>query len=209
MQPKRKLKNRSGFTLAETLLAVLILLLVSGIVASGIPAAKNAYLKVIVGANAQALASTTVNALKDELTSAWDVQKCLDGSITYFSANTGARSKIFLESGSDGTSAVIKLQEYIGMGIALEGVTEGALDRHEARPLVSDKAKTSDLYVTYDSVSVDATDDTVTFTNLVSGKITGSTRTPLITLQKVTIPVLSTLPDEKANTEFITNPTNP
>ena len=41
MRIKEKLKNRSGFTLAETLLAVLILLLVSVIVANGIPVARD------------------------------------------------------------------------------------------------------------------------------------------------------------------------
>ena len=41
MKRKSKLKSRSGFTLAETLLAILILLLVSSIVAQGIPVARN------------------------------------------------------------------------------------------------------------------------------------------------------------------------
>ena len=62
MTIKKKLKGKSGFTLAETLLAVLILLLVSTIVANGIPVARNVYNNVIIGANAQMLLSTAVTA---------------------------------------------------------------------------------------------------------------------------------------------------
>ena len=39
MKKRKKARSRSGFTLAETLLAVLILLMVSAITAAGIPAA--------------------------------------------------------------------------------------------------------------------------------------------------------------------------
>ena len=58
MKRKRKLRSNKGFTLAETLLAVLILLLVSTIVATGIPAARNAYEKVVEASNAQAVLAT-------------------------------------------------------------------------------------------------------------------------------------------------------
>ena len=50
----KRIKNQSGFTLAETLLTVLILLLVSGIVATGMPAVQTAYEKIVISANAQA-----------------------------------------------------------------------------------------------------------------------------------------------------------
>jgi len=48
-----KMKSQAGFSLAETLVAILILLLVSVIVANGVPVAQNAYEKVVVGANAK------------------------------------------------------------------------------------------------------------------------------------------------------------
>ena len=112
MNAKQKLKGRAGFSLAETMLAVLILLLVSGIVAAGIPAAKNAYEKVIIASNAQALLSTTATALRDELGTAWDVRidddaaKTTGSFVTYNSADTGNRSRLF----EDATG--IKLLEY-------------------------------------------------------------------------------------------------
>ena len=60
-------RGRSGFTIAETLVAVLILLMVSSVVAAGIPAAKSAFEKVVVGANAEILLSTSVASLRDQL----------------------------------------------------------------------------------------------------------------------------------------------
>ena len=63
---RRKLKSKVGFTLTELLLATLILLMVSSVVAAGVPTAANAYFKVIDAANAQILLSTTVTRLKSE-----------------------------------------------------------------------------------------------------------------------------------------------
>ena len=69
----RKLNQKAGFTLAETLVTILILLMVSSIVAGGIPAATNAYYKAVDGANAQVLLSTAATALRDELGTARDI----------------------------------------------------------------------------------------------------------------------------------------
>lgn len=100
---KKKRNSRAGFTLAETLMAVLILLLVSGIVAAGIPAAKNAYEKVVLASNAEVMLTTAESALRDELGTAWNVQQVSSSdSITYFSADTGMRSKLEMVGDSDG-----------------------------------------------------------------------------------------------------------
>ena len=58
---RKKLHSSKAFTLAETLLAVLILLMVSTIVATGIPVARNAYEKVVLASNAEVLLSTTIS----------------------------------------------------------------------------------------------------------------------------------------------------
>ena len=192
MRLKQKLKSRAGFTLAETLLAVLILLLVSVIVATGMPAAKNAYEKVVVAANAQVLLSTTVNALQDELATAWDVRQEPD-SITYYSTNTGARSKIFKDSQGN-----IKIQEYIDMDGIIDSAStaEDASSRLKERLLVTEKAATSDLMATFDSVVVtqDTTGSKVTFNNVKSGiKKNGKIDTELIKIDAITIPVFSML----------------
>ena len=148
---RQKLNEMAGFTLAETLLAVLILLLVSSIVAAGIPAAKNAYEKVVLGANAQLLLSTTVSELRDELGTAWDVEIENTGDVLYFSAETGAKSKLYVEGNK------IMVQRFSKVN---------GLDNESGKavPLVSDAAATRDLYVIYESASYD--DSVITFKKL-------------------------------------------
>ena len=66
-------KFSSGFSLAETLVALLIVLMVSSILVAGLPAAFQAYSKVVDGANAQVLLSTGATRIRDELGFATDV----------------------------------------------------------------------------------------------------------------------------------------
>lgn len=104
----RKLNRPAGFTLAETLVAVLILLMVSAVVAEGLPAAVSAYRKAVDASNAQILLSTTVDALRGELSTAWDVDVKADGTtVSYQSSHTGGKSKIYLKNGQ------IWMQEYV------------------------------------------------------------------------------------------------
>ena len=58
---KRRLRSKKGFTLAEVFIALLIMLMVSAVVAAGIPAASKAYDKTVTAANAQTLLSTTLS----------------------------------------------------------------------------------------------------------------------------------------------------
>ena len=178
---KEKLRSRKGFSLAETLLAVLILLLVSVIVANGVPAARNAYEKVIVASNAQALLSTTANALRDELGTAWDVKQESETSVSYYSTNTGSRSVISLNEGE------IMINEYIDTDLLDIGGTEGL----RSRKLLNDATVTSELAVTYESLKVN--EDSVTFMGLKSGR-KEKPESPLIKVD-MTIPVISTVTD--------------
>ena len=59
------IKDEYGFSLAETLMAVLILLMVTSVVATGIPAAANAYFKAVDASHAQVLLSTTMISLSE------------------------------------------------------------------------------------------------------------------------------------------------
>ena len=149
MRIKKKIRGNSGFTLAETLLVVLILLLVSTIVATGMPAAKNAYEKIIVAANAQVLLSTGATALRDELGTSWDVKIDDDTSktsgtfVTYKSSDTGAKSKIYLNDENK-----IYIQEYVmNEYLNVEETSIGS-----ERLLVSDKAATDGLVITYTTI---------------------------------------------------------
>ena len=122
----RNLKREAGFTLTETLVAIVILVLISS---AAMPAAVNAYRNAVDAANAQVLLSTTVNALRDELSTAWDVQTSDDMTITYKSADTGGKSVITVENHT------IMLQEYAQEeGNWLQEDTRITTDK---RPLVS------------------------------------------------------------------------
>ena len=170
MKRESKLKSRSGFTLAETLLAILILLLVSSIVAQGIPVARNVYNRVVLGANAQVLLSTTVTALRDELGTAWDVTAGTDNSLTYFSADIGSRSKLWVDT----ATKTIQIQEYV----ATDGLNTETASVGSAHALVSEKAATRELRVTYNEAT--CADGVVTIKGLGVYRDTGEG--PLATL---------------------------
>lgn len=174
---KRKLQSRGGFSLAEMLLATLILLLVATIMTTGIPAAKTAYEKVILGSNAQLLLSTTVTALRDELGTAWDVE--VSGTtVTYSSANTGTKSVISRRKPKDdSTYETIYRQEFAKEADEGDVIFGDKIDKakdpskgirygKDDITLISGAASTSDLFVTYDSVDYDADKGIVTFKNL-------------------------------------------
>ena len=151
----QKLNNSYGFSLAETLVAVLILLMVSAVVAGGIPAAVNAYTKAVDAANAQVLLSTTVNALRNELSTARDVNPIETNKISYESSYTGSRSIISIENG-------IEIMEYADR---MEDVLDSLDDSPPAfRPLVSNAAKDGFTVICDGGITV--YNDTVVFSDL-------------------------------------------
>ena len=169
----RKLRNkwmgRSGFTLAETLMTVLILLMVTAVIAGGVPAAVKAYDKVIIGANAQVLLSTATTRLREELGAASKVSVSAAGGeavetvIDYTSAD-GSRSRIYLVNEAT-TKRGINLWQYRDI------YTKDDAETKYGHLLVSQAASNRDrlnssksLYILYDSVSF--TGGVVTFTNL-------------------------------------------
>ena len=136
-------RGRRGFTIAETLVAVLILLMVSSVVAAGIPAAKSAFEKVVISANAEILLSTSVASLRDQLAAADRVTVEEDGkTLNYYSNDAGIHARIF----PDEEAGAIMIQEYIGYG--------GGTGSGEAvRKLVTGAAATESLTIRYESAS--------------------------------------------------------
>ena len=166
---RQKIHSKGGFTLAEMLLAIIILLLVSVIMVTGIPAAKEAYEKVVMASNAEVLLSTTISALRNELGTAQDPDTSTeatgkpDGSaITYYNSARGATSRIYVPDDGDGK---IMIQRYYS--------ADGLSKNDEAVRLMSSKASTADLYVTYSSVTY--ADGIVTFTGLSVDRESGAT----------------------------------
>ena len=169
----RKLKQQNGVSLAEMLVAVLILLMVSAVVAGGVPAASNAYSKAVDAANAQVLLSTAATALRDELGTARNVSISDDKkTVRYYSADNGNYSELSL--GEKDERSVIMLTSYLGENVnnsdsdvsgesasaTIYGTTEDTVQWE----LVSSAAITKKLGLTYDSVSYD--NGIITFTNL-------------------------------------------
>lgn len=163
MRATRKLKSRAGFTLAETLLAVTILLLVSVIVATGMPAAKEAYYNVVLASNAEVLLSTAASTLRDELGTAWKVEKLANNSgVSYFSADTGYRTKLY--KGADGKimlaeySETTKTEEFLNINNNPSSIQE--------RELVFQPDDGKALTVTCTSITLDKTNRMVTISGL-------------------------------------------
>lgn len=154
---RRKINTVFGFTLAETLLAILIMLMAAALMTTGIPAAKNAYEKVVLASNAELLLSTTMTELRNELSLAREVEASAgapgegESGIRYRDNTNGLQSRIFL--GEDNGQTTIMIEK---------GSTQ--------RRLISRAASTRDLYVSYTGISCDA--GVVTFTGL-SVKRTG------------------------------------
>ena len=167
----QKLKNSAGFTLAETLITVLILLMVSSVVAGGVPAAANAYRKAVDAANAHVLMSTTVNALRSELSTAWGVS-ANNSELIYYSARTGAKTKIY------NTDSTIMVQDYLEYGESQSQSenTDNTDDRLQHSLVVRSGEKDLDqFHVQFKSVKVE--DDIITFESL--GVYRGEEETPL------------------------------
>ena len=176
----RKLNNRSGFTLAELLVTILILLMVSAVVAGGIPAASNAYSKAVDAANAQVLLSTAATALRDELGTAQDVS--VNGTaVSYYSADTGNFSTLSLAE-LDGRSTV-QLTTYAGDEV--DGETIGSDGNAVSWPLVSSATITKKLSLSYESVSYEK--GLITFGGLTVSK----GNTTLASLDELIINVIS------------------
>ena len=183
----RKLQSRAGFTLAETLLAVLILMMVSAIVAAGIPAAKTAYEKVVTASNAEVLLSTTVATLRNELGTAQEVklaspkvgEAATAGPVlTLYHAARGAAARLYVAD-TGGSRDEIMLQRYYS--------EEGLMADYAPSALISPQTATGNLYVTYSAVRY--RDGILTFQNLEVRRASGSE--PLAQRTQLSIRVLS------------------
>lgn len=156
MKQKNQKRNRGGFTLAETLIAVLILTMVAGIVAGGIPAARNALDKAVDASHSQLLLSTTMTSLRNELATARSITCASetvneDGSV----AEDPAARKII--SYVDSSGAVCTLQSDDGIYVTKEAspdISSGVYHPHiPQRLLVSEQAATKNLYAAFTSAS--------------------------------------------------------
>lgn len=152
MKKKAGKKNRGGFTLSETIVAVLIVVMVAGVVAGGIPAAANALHNAVDASHAQLLLSTTMTSMRDELSMAKDIQ-CEEGRIVY-TDSSGVLTEIAVKPGGI----------YMKKFASPDGSVEDAVT--EERRLVSAQAATEGLHETFKEASYDADKGIVSIKNL-------------------------------------------
>lgn len=177
-----RLKDSRAFTLAEALIAVIIMLLVTGIVVAGIPAAVRAYNRVVTASNAEVLLSTTMSALRNELTLAKDIDiqaadngyvSAVDGvksgvKIIYYNPQTGAKSR--LSKGDDdimyeryaADEILIDSSELVAGSDAAKAYAESPVNFMSDE--ISDKDK--NLHINYTSVSYNEKTGIVKFDGL-------------------------------------------
>lgn len=146
-----RIKHNSGFTLAETLMAVLILSMVTGIAAVGVPAATSAYKNAVDASHAQVLLSTTMTALRDELSTAKKVTPASGSTTISYTDENGLESVITVK----GDGIYLKKTR---QAVSSDDTTE------IERLLVSKEAATSNMYATFTSSS--SSDSIVTISGL-------------------------------------------
>ena len=191
---KHKIKSSRAFTIAEALVAMIILLLVSVIVGTGIPAAMRAYNNVVLASNAEVLLSTTMTALRNELGMSTDIRviekvttvedgktvvkdKIVESdengvaageAVIYYNEATGSESEIFLKTSGDITDIMYK-------SYASDPLLNNKVSKNERRIVTKEAAdKDKDLHVKYSGVSYNKTKGIVTFTGLAVTKNDGN-----------------------------------
>ncbi len=140
--------NNKGFSLAEMLMVVLILLLVTSGIVGGIPAIRDAYELVVVRANAQPLLSTAVHEITSDLKTASDITCNID-SCVFISENRGYRMMYqMVNNPKDKNDKYIVVYGVKGDGSVLSSdYLEGPIR------LITDQTLTNKLYVKLDSIS--------------------------------------------------------
>ncbi len=174
-------KSREGFTLAETLICVLILLMVSAIVGAAIPTAANVYKNTVDVANAQVLLSTTLTALRDEFSTAKQVQWTSGTSTVTIYNGKGVRKITVCGEGDtlpDGANA-----PGVWVSDKKDNYKPGdPVEFEKATLLVSAVAATSDMYVVF-SITDISDDGVITLGSIQVLKSLDGTTDPVLAEQ--------------------------
>ena len=149
-------RGEAGFSLTEMLVTTLILGLASTLMATGIPAAIDAYQQTVRTANAQMALSTTVTALRSELGLATDVRTNSSDRV-YYEWAPGCWASI-----GKSLPAGLDKQYYTGSpdgddSSSVSGLSEDGT----AEPLVTDSAIAEGLTVDLESFERDGNTVTV------------------------------------------------
>ena len=147
-------KFSPGFSLAETLVALLIVLMVSSILVAGLPAAFQAYSKVVDGANAQVLLSTGATRIRDELGFATNVYLRSDSTST--TVQGYSQNGFYKQMTNKADSGII---------INMKPSMDSTVSPSEVY-LIPPKASTDSLVLSFRTISYDETNDIFTVAGL-------------------------------------------
>ena len=145
--------GKAGFTLAETLLAMMLLLIVAALLAQGVPLAFNAYKKVDQAANANMLLSTTMTELRDKLAFSDDI--VISENVITFTSSTGREYSLGYNADKEGLYLEDRTSSEYNPG-----------EVNDSRLLVSDAAAAKELYAYFTKVEKNAAGTVLTFENL-------------------------------------------
>ena len=144
----------AGFTLIETMMALLILVLLTGVVASGIPVASQTYTKAVDASNAQVALTTTAAKLRDELGLAQDVFFPTTGgderNVEFFKTSDGYWAKI---ENPGANEKGLYVQAYYGVPDASSSAPDYGMTKIASTngryPLIPESAIVGDIKVTF------------------------------------------------------------
>lgn len=179
---KKRVQSRRGFSLAEVLIAVLIVLMMTSIVAAGIPAASNAYKKAVDSANAQTLLSTAMTSLRTELSTAIIIDPAEiepeGGDPVVIDPETSSPA-IYYIAGDGSVSKITSEND----GIYIDN---GYFERLLVKPAASNK----NLYVSFDNIEYNPDTGYITVSNLCVYYL-GSSSDPLVGVPTFEIRVIT------------------
>lgn len=150
-----KIRNNKGFTLTETLLTVILVVLMSGAVAAGVSTVSRVIHKIQNKANAEVLLSTTLTLLSDDLQNTESVEST-DGTVQYLKIReNGSSAWISIDNSTsdlDSENAGIR-KNYYTMTMDSNSGIPVYQDTGLSMTYVTEQAKTDTLYTTIDSIT--------------------------------------------------------
>ena len=170
MRMIRNIKNRNGFSIAELLVAILILSMVSTVVAGGIPVARDAYNNITVAANAEVLLSTAIYSLRGELWNAQEInvpdtntkiESDPNTIIEFRNRKNGFKTEIFVSDPDSDGNKKIMIQEYIPED-SMDAATKPKPRERELIPGISK----DNLYASYSRIYYEEGEGVVTIEGL-------------------------------------------
>ncbi len=145
-QPRR---SKAGFTLAELMLTVMILLLVALVSATGISTAVQVYRRAVDKANAPVLLSTAVSELRNKLSTAVEIESCSGTEVTFRSSTT---KKTTLSQDDDGINIIDYQTELTGSGTDLGAASSSV--RSLIPPLFANQSRQKDIKVSWTNIAL-------------------------------------------------------